>query len=95
MWHLSVQAIIMAGGEGVRLRPLTLNLPKPLVPLLGEPVMGYALKLLGCGEPQVYEDTLPCGETRTLILAEKKKPTPAAYPRPYAKIKQKPLKEKH
>lgn len=46
MWHLSVQAIIMAGGEGVRLRPLTLNLPKPLVPLLGEPVMGYALKLL-------------------------------------------------
>lgn len=56
---------------------------------------GYALKLLGCGEPQVYEDTLPCGETRTLILAEKQKPTPAAYPRPYAKIKQKPLKEKH
>ena len=56
---------------------------------------GYALKLLGCGEPQVYEDTLPCGETRTLILAEKKKPTPAGYPRPYAKIKQKPLKEKH
>ena len=43
---MSVQAIIMAGGEGVRLRPLTLNLPKPLVPLLGEPVMGYALKLL-------------------------------------------------
>ena len=43
---MAVQAIIMAGGEGVRLRPLTLNLPKPLVPLLGEPVMGYALKLL-------------------------------------------------
>lgn len=43
---MAVQAIIMAGGEGVRLRPLTMNLPKPLVPLLGEPVMGYALKLL-------------------------------------------------
>ncbi|MBE5783495.1 MAG: nucleotidyltransferase family protein, partial [Clostridiales bacterium] len=41
-----MQAIIMAGGEGVRLRPLTVNFPKPLVPLLGEPVMGYALKLL-------------------------------------------------
>ncbi len=42
----------MAGGEGVRLRPLTAHTPKPLVPLLGEPVMGYAIKLLrrhGCG----------------------------------------------
>ncbi len=43
---LSLQAMIMAGGEGVRLRPLTVALPKPLVPLVGEPVMGYALKLL-------------------------------------------------
>ena len=36
----------MAGGEGVRLRPLTVHRPKPLVPLLGEPVMGYAIQLL-------------------------------------------------
>ena len=41
-----MQAIIMAGGEGARLRPLTCYTPKPLCPLLGEPVMGYALKLL-------------------------------------------------
>lgn len=43
---MSLQAIIMAGGEGVRLRPLTVHTPKPLCPLLGEPVMGYAVKLL-------------------------------------------------
>lgn len=43
---MAIQAIIMAGGEGARLRPMTCNTPKPLVPLLGEPVMGYTLKLL-------------------------------------------------
>ena len=43
---LSLQAIIMAGGEGVRLRPLTMHTPKPLAPLLGKPVMGYAIELL-------------------------------------------------
>jgi len=36
----------MAGGEGVRLRPLTMHRPKPLAPLLGKPVMGYAIDLL-------------------------------------------------
>ena len=38
--------IIMAGGEGRRLRPLTETLPKPLMPLLDEPVVGMTLRLL-------------------------------------------------
>lgn len=42
---MDIRAIIMAGGEGSRLRPLTMHLPKPLVPLLGKPVMGYTLEL--------------------------------------------------
>ncbi len=42
MW----KAIIMAGGEGTRLRPLTCSLPKPMVPFLGRPVMGWAVALL-------------------------------------------------
>ena len=38
--------IIMAGGEGRRLRPLTETRPKPLMPLLDEPVVGMTLRLL-------------------------------------------------
>ncbi|MDR0929672.1 MAG: NTP transferase domain-containing protein, partial [Oscillospiraceae bacterium] len=43
---MALQAIIMAGGEGSRLRPLTCDTPKPMVPVLGRPVMTYALQLL-------------------------------------------------
>lgn len=40
------QVIIMAGGEGRRLRPLTEQRPKPLLPLLGQPVIAHTLHLL-------------------------------------------------
>lgn len=43
---MNLKAIIMAGGEGARLRPMTMNRPKPMVPLLGRPVMAYTLTLL-------------------------------------------------
>ena len=41
-----MKAIIMAGGEGTRLRPLTCDCPKPMIQLMNRPVMGYALALL-------------------------------------------------
>jgi mannose-1-phosphate guanylyltransferase/phosphomannomutase len=41
-----MRAVVMAGGEGTRLRPLTSNQPKPMVPLLGKPCMRYILELL-------------------------------------------------
>lgn len=41
-----MKAIIMAGGEGSRLRPLTCDRPKPLTPLLNRPVMEHIIKLL-------------------------------------------------
>ena len=41
-----MKAIIMAGGEGSRLRPLTCDLPKPMVPLMDRPVMACSVELL-------------------------------------------------
>lgn len=41
-----MKAVIMAGGEGKRLRPLTCTLPKPKAPILGKPVIFYALEKL-------------------------------------------------
>jgi mannose-1-phosphate guanylyltransferase/phosphomannomutase len=41
-----VKAVIMAGGEGTRLRPLTVNRPKPMVPLVNKPIMEHVVDLL-------------------------------------------------
>jgi NDP-sugar pyrophosphorylase family protein len=50
--------VILAGGEGTRLRPLTLTRPKPVVPLLGHPFLAYQLALLR--EHGVADVTLAC-----------------------------------
>jgi len=36
----------MAGGEGTRLRPLTCNIPKPMVPIMNKPIMQHIIELL-------------------------------------------------
>jgi mannose-1-phosphate guanylyltransferase/phosphomannomutase len=41
-----VKAVIMAGGEGTRLRPLTSNCPKPLLPIANRPMMEHVINLL-------------------------------------------------
>lgn len=41
-----MKAVVMAGGEGSRLRPLTVSRPKPMVPIVGRPVMEHILALL-------------------------------------------------
>ncbi len=41
-----MKAVIMAGGEGSRLRPVTCDTPKPMVRLCGRPVIEYILDLL-------------------------------------------------
>ncbi|NLO18442.1 MAG: NTP transferase domain-containing protein [Ignavibacteria bacterium] len=40
------KAVIMAGGFGTRLRPLTMNVPKPMVPILNTPMMEHIVNLL-------------------------------------------------
>src|SRR5688572_12484951 len=41
-----VKAVVMAGGEGTRLRPLTSNQPKPMVPIVGKPCLEHVVELL-------------------------------------------------
>jgi mannose-1-phosphate guanylyltransferase/phosphomannomutase len=41
-----MKAVVMAGGEGSRLRPLTLGRPKPMVPLVNRPMLEHVLLLL-------------------------------------------------
>ncbi|WLR43945.1 sugar phosphate nucleotidyltransferase [Bacillus carboniphilus] len=41
-----MKAVILAGGEGIRLLPLTCFHPKPMVPLVNKPVLEYSIKLL-------------------------------------------------
>ncbi len=43
---MKTSAIILVGGEGTRLRPLTLDLPKPIVPVLDRPFLRFQLDLL-------------------------------------------------
>jgi len=53
------QAVVLAGGEGTRLRPLTTTRPKPLLPVLGVPCIEYVIRSLAeAGIEQVF---LACG----------------------------------
>ncbi|MFO7589299.1 MAG: sugar phosphate nucleotidyltransferase [Acidimicrobiia bacterium] len=41
-----MKAVILAGGEGTRLRPLTSNQPKPMIPIVNRPMMEHIVELL-------------------------------------------------
>ena len=41
-----MKAMILAAGKGTRVRPLTHQLPKPMIPVLGKPVMEYLVEQL-------------------------------------------------
>ena len=48
-----MKAVVMAGGEGTRLRPPTSNQPKPMVPIAGKPCMEHIIELLNHGMDEV------------------------------------------
>ncbi|MGN6167396.1 MAG: sugar phosphate nucleotidyltransferase [Solirubrobacteraceae bacterium] len=54
-----MQALVLAGGEGTRLRPLTSTIPKPVVPLAGKPYLVHMLEWLR--SHGVTEVILACG----------------------------------
>jgi mannose-1-phosphate guanylyltransferase len=67
-----MQCVILAGGKGTRLRPLTIHTPKPIIPLVGRPFLHYQLDLLQRADihdavlslsyqPQKIEDTFGDG----------------------------------
>lgn len=53
------QAVVLAGGKGTRLRPLTNARPKPLLPVLGRPCVEYVIEAMA--EAGVEEVFLTCG----------------------------------
>jgi len=60
-----VQAVILVGGEGTRLRPLTSTVPKPVVPLVDRPFIAYMLEWLG--RHGIDDVVMSCGFLATAV----------------------------
>ncbi|MGI8801461.1 MAG: sugar phosphate nucleotidyltransferase [Solirubrobacteraceae bacterium] len=60
-----MQAVILAGGEGTRLRPLTQTVPKPVIPLVDRPMIVFMLEWLR--EHGVTDVVLCCGFLATSV----------------------------
>jgi mannose-1-phosphate guanylyltransferase len=59
-----VKAILLVGGMGTRLRPLTYRLPKPLVPIMGKPLIMHVIDSL---PPEVDEIIIPMGYKKDVM----------------------------
>jgi mannose-1-phosphate guanylyltransferase len=58
-----LQAIVLAGGLGTRLRPITYTRPKPLVPILNKPLIDHVIELLPREVDEVFLATGYMGDT--------------------------------
>ena len=67
-------AVILTGGKATRLRPLSYELPKALVPVLNRPLISYALERLGeTGVEDVWIVVMP-GDDRTEVASRESAP---------------------
>src|SRR4030095_8030953 len=82
-----MQALILAGGKGTRLRPLTVYTPKPIVPIVNRPLLRYQLEILARAgirdmtlslsyQPDKIEDMLGDGSELGLRLKFVTEPSP-------------------
>jgi len=82
-----MKALILAGGKGTRLRPLTISTPKPVVPFVNRPFLSYQLELLAKAgitdvtlslsyQPDKIEDLLGDGTDHGVRLKYVTEPTP-------------------
>src|SRR3989442_9920037 len=62
---MTLPAVILVGGEGTRLRPLTARMPKPMLPLVDRPLLAYTFEHLR--RHGVERVVLSCGYLPTLI----------------------------
>ena len=73
----SVRAVLMAGGPGLRLRPLTLCVPKPLLPLNGEPLLVHIIRRLsGAGIHDIHVALGYLGRVTRAFLETAPSPVP-------------------
>ncbi len=59
-----MKAVLLVGGKGTRLRPLTYRTPKPLIPLMGKPLMMHVIDSL---PDEVDETIVPVGYMRDVM----------------------------
>ena len=82
-----MKALILAGGKGTRLRPLTLHTPKPIVPVINRPFLSYQIELLAKAgikditlslsyQPDKIEDVMGDGSEQGVRLKYITEPSP-------------------
>ena len=70
---LPLEAVLMAGGRGERLRPLTDDLPKPLLPVAGKPIIDYNIEELeACGIKKIHVTVNYLGDLIKKHFSERK-----------------------